>query len=127
MAVETGGTVSEVPGGVAGWVARPQNGNVPRTASPRFRASTDLAERKPERRSGSRAVGREAAAVGRRVREAEKEMLRLECQRDQVRDALTATVDYVELTRLGNELHAVQAVLDAAEETWLALALEAQG
>jgi hypothetical protein len=61
------------------------------------------------------------------VREAEREMLRLERHRDQVRDALTATVDYVELTRLGNELHVVQAALDAAEETWLALALESQG
>jgi hypothetical protein len=51
-------------------------------------------------------------------------MLRLERQRDQVREALTATVDYVELTRLGNELHALQAALDAAEEAWLALALQ---
>lgn len=127
LAVETRGTVSEVPGGVAGWVARPESGNVPRTAAPRFRASTKLAEPQPEHRSRSRAAGREATAIGRRVREAEKEMLRLERQRDQVRDALTATVDYVELTRLGNELHAVQAALDAAEEAWLALALEAQG
>jgi ATP-binding cassette subfamily F protein uup len=127
VAVETRGTVSEVPGGVAGWVARPENGNVPRTASPRFRVSTKLAEPKSEHRSRSRAAGSEAVAIGRQVREAEKEMLRLERQRDQVRDALTATVDYVELTRLGNELHAVQAVLDGAEEAWLALALEAQG
>ena len=64
---------------------------------------------------------------GGRVRDAEKEMLRLERRRDQVRQALTATVDYVELTRLGDELHAVQAALDAAEESWLALALEAEG
>jgi ATP-binding cassette subfamily F protein uup len=125
VAVETGGTVSEVAGGVAGWVARPENRSVPRAASPRARASTKLAQPKTEDRSRSRAAGSEAAAIGRRVREAEKEMLRLERQRDQVRDALTVTVDYVELTRLGNELHTVQAALDVAEETWLALALEA--
>ena len=61
------------------------------------------------------------------MREAEKEMVRLGRQRDEVRDALTVTVDYVELTRLGNQLHAVQAALDEAEEAWLALALEAEG
>ena len=125
VAVESGGTVSEVAGGVAGWVARLDNGRVPGAASPRPRASTKLAEPKPEHRS--RAAGREAAAIGRRVREAEKEMARLERQRDRVRDTLTLTVDYVELTRLGDELHAVQAALDEAEEAWLALALEAQG
>jgi ATP-binding cassette subfamily F protein uup len=133
VAVQTGGTVSAVPGGVAGWVARTENGDVPRPPSPRSRASTKLAEPNPEHGPRSRparsnaTAGREAAAIGRRVREAEKEMLRLERQRDQVRVALTVTVDYVELTRLGNELHAVQAVLDAAEEAWLALALGAQG
>ena len=100
------------------------------TSAPRHlgsRVSTQLTDPKPEDRSRSRAAGSEAAAIGRRVREAEKEMLQLERRRDRVRDALTATVDYVELTKLGNELDAVQAVLDVAEEAWLALALEAQG
>ncbi len=132
VAVETGGTLSEVAGGVAGWVARPENASGARAGSPRSRALTKPAGRKPEHRSRSRAAGSEAAVIGaavigRRVRDAEKEMLRLERRRDQVRQALTATVDYVELTRLGDELHAVQAALDAAEESWLALALEAEG
>jgi ATP-binding cassette subfamily F protein uup len=127
VAVETGGTVSEVPGGVAGWVARLENGSAPRTVPPRSGASTKLAEPKAGHRSRSRALDSEAAAIARRAREAEKEMLRLERRRDEVRDALTATVDYVELTRLGQDLHAVQAALDAAEEAWLALAVEAQG
>jgi len=132
VAVETGSTLSEVAGGVAGWVARPENASGARAGSPRSRALTKPAGRKPEHRSRSRAAGSEAAVIGaavigRRVRDAEKEMLRLERRRDQVRQALTATVDYVELTRLGDELHAVQAALDAAEESWLALALEAEG
>jgi ATP-binding cassette subfamily F protein uup len=127
VAVETGGTLSEVAGGVAGWVARPENESGARAATPRSRALTKPAGPKPEHRSRSRAAGSEAAVIGRRVRDAEKEMLRLERRRDQVRQALTATVDYVELTRLGDELHAVQAALDAAEESWLALALEAEG
>ena len=127
VAVETGGTLSEVAGGVAGWVARPENDSGARAATPRSRALTKPAGPKPEHRSRSRAAGSEAAAIGRRVRDAEKEMLRLERRRDQVRQALTATVDYVELTRLGDELHAVQVALDAAEESWLGLALEAEG
>ena len=133
VAVETGGTVSEVAGGVAGWVARPEQ----RGAEPAHGVTPvqglDQASPGPSLSIGP-GLGRLAARrpstgrrIGRRVREAEKEMLRLERRRDQVRDALTATVDYVELTRLGDELHAVQAALDAAEESWLALALEAQG
>ncbi len=129
VAVELGGKVSEVAGGVAGWVARQENGKVTRTALPPARASTTPAKPQPapEHRSRSRAASAETAAIGRRLREAEKDMLRLERQRDQVRQAVTATVDYMEMTRLGHELHAAQAALDAAEETWLALALQAQG
>ncbi len=127
VAVEAGGTLSEVAGGVAGWVARPENESGAGGATARPRALTKPAVPKADHRSRSRAGGSEAAAIGRRVRDAEKEMLRLERRRDQVRQALVATVDYVELTRLGDELHAVQADLDAAEESWLGLALEAEG
>jgi predicted nucleic acid-binding Zn-ribbon protein len=56
------------------------------------------------------------------LREAEKEMARAQRQRDRITEALTATADHREITRLGEELAAAQAVLDQAEEHWLDLA-----
>jgi hypothetical protein len=60
--------------------------------------------------------------VGRLLREAEKQMVRLHRQRDRVTQALTGATDHVEMTRLGGELTQAQAALDRAEEHWLALA-----
>jgi ATP-binding cassette subfamily F protein uup len=119
VALSTGGTVSEVAGGVAGWVDQMENANAAR--QPPTRARPAKPKLKP---SGSARTAGAGAATARLLREAEKEMSRLERRRDEVRDALTATADYVELTRLGRELTAAQAELDAAEEAWLALAVE---
>jgi ATP-binding cassette subfamily F protein uup len=63
--------------------------------------------------------------IGRLLREAEKEMTRLGRQRDKLHDALVATTDHVELTRLGAQLRSVQDEVDAVEERWLALAEQA--
>jgi len=64
--------------------------------------------------------------VGRLLRNTEKQMAKLGRQRDKLHDALVATTDHVELTRLGAELRAVRDELDAAEEQWLALAEQAE-
>jgi predicted nucleic acid-binding Zn-ribbon protein len=63
--------------------------------------------------------------IGRLLRDVEKQLTRLGRQRDKLHEALVATTDHVELTRLGTELRTVQDELDAAEEQWLALAEEA--
>ena len=49
-------------------------------------------------------------------------MARAQRQRDRITEALTATADHREITRLGSELATAQAALDQAEEQWLALA-----
>jgi hypothetical protein len=64
--------------------------------------------------------------VGRLLREADKELVRLTRQRDRLHDALVATADHVELTRLGAELAEVREEIARAEERWLALAEEAE-
>jgi ATP-binding cassette subfamily F protein uup len=69
---------------------------------------------------------RDRPPIGRLLRDGERRMARLGRQRDKLHDALVATADHTELTRLGAELRAVQAELDAAEEQWLALAEEAE-
>jgi hypothetical protein len=53
-------------------------------------------------------------------------MVKLQRQRDKIAETLTATDDHVEMNRLGAELAAAQAALNAAEETWLALAEDAE-
>ena len=65
--------------------------------------------------------------IGRLLRDADKEVARLNRQRDKLHDVLVATTDHVELTRLGDELRAVQAALEEAEEQWLSLAEQAEG
>ncbi len=58
------------------------------------------------------------------LRDAEKQVARLERQRDKITVSLTEASDHVEMTRLGTELAATQAALDQAEEAWLSLAEE---
>jgi hypothetical protein len=53
-------------------------------------------------------------------------MVRLQRERDKITDMLIGLEDHVEMRRLGGELAAVQAALSEAEDTWLALAEEAE-
>jgi ATP-binding cassette subfamily F protein uup len=108
--------LAPVPGGLDAWMARlaaaptgttrPTPGPAPHDAAPRPVPG---------------------ASPGRRLREVEKELTRLGRRRDKLHEALVATGDHVELTRLGVELRAVQEELDAAEEQWLDLAEQAEG
>ena len=114
LAVEADGTVGAVPGGVAGWVARMEAGK-PRPT----RASAAVSRPAVVPAPGGRT---RPASLGRRLREAEKDVGRLQRQRDKVTEALTLTTDHRELTRLGGDLAVAQAELDAAEDQWLQLA-----
>lgn len=112
VAVDAGGAVAEVPGGVEGWLSRLE--------------SEDPARRAPA--AGvpglvSCRAAKDPPPAGRLLREAEKDMVRLQRQRDRLTQTLTAATDYQEMARLGDELGALQARLDAAEEAWLALAI----
>jgi ATP-binding cassette subfamily F protein uup len=121
VAVESDGTVSAVPGGVAGWVARVENGDARRAGSLPSRSTDD----RPAARTATPGTGG-SPPVGRLLRQAEKNMVRLQRQRDRIAEALTTAVDHVEMTRLGGQLADAQAALDEAEEQWLALAEEAE-
>src|SRR5665213_1863512 len=97
LAVGPGG-VAPVPGGLDAWMA----GLSAPTERPPAPAPK---EEPPTARS-------DAPPVGRLLRDTEKQMAKLSRQRDKVHDALVATTDHVELTRLGAELRAVQDELD---------------
>jgi len=121
VAVGADGTVTEVPGGVDGWIARAETGDarragsLPSTSKPAAPAKA-TATRPP---SGS-------ATTGRLLRDTEKEVARLQRQRDKLTELLIGQRDHVELQRLGVELAAVQTALSQAEDAWLALAEEAE-
>ena len=106
--------VAPVPGGLEEWMRRTTE---PSPRPPRPAATAVNEARTPDDR----------VPLGRRVHDAEKSMSRLTRQRDALHDALVATDDHVELTRLGAELRTVQEALDDAEEHWLALAEELEG
>jgi ATP-binding cassette subfamily F protein uup len=107
--------VAPVPGGLDSWLAE--------LLAPPVRTPPPPPPVEPS--TEPRAIG--GAPVGRRLRDTEKELARLGRKREKLHDALVATTDHVELTRLGAELRAVQSELDAAEEQWLALAEQAEG
>ncbi|HEY6623657.1 MAG TPA: ABC-F family ATP-binding cassette domain-containing protein [Acidimicrobiales bacterium] len=122
VAVEDGGRVSAVAGGVAGWVARVGQGDARRAGS---LPSPSRREPRTTRATGPDAGGN-PVPVGRLLRDAEKNMTRLQRQRDRVAEAVAGAVDHREMTRLGIELAEAQAALDTAEEQWLTLAEAAE-
>ncbi len=107
LEVHADATVTDVPGGIDAWILRA----VPMTR--RSQASTH----EPD---ASRA-DETAVPHGRALRDAEKEMTRLERRRKALEERILATSDYAHQTRLGEELDAVGAALAVAEDRWLAL------
>jgi ABC transport system ATP-binding/permease protein len=124
VAVEADGTVAAVPGGVSGWIARVESGGLRQAGA--LPPSTPVPKTRPASVARSKAVDGKAASSGRLLRDAEKTCTRLARQRDKIMESLTATDDYVELTRLGSELSDTQTALEKAEDVWLALAEEAE-
>ncbi|HWE70349.1 MAG TPA: ABC-F family ATP-binding cassette domain-containing protein, partial [Acidimicrobiales bacterium] len=115
VAVEPGGRLAPVAGGVDAWVARAVSGDgsVPRTktASVARPAAPARAVRSP---------------LGRQLREMEKEVARLHRRKEQLTEALAGAAGHAEMAEVGSELAAAQASLDEAEEQWLALAEAAE-
>jgi ATP-binding cassette subfamily F protein uup len=123
VAVEADGKVSAVPGGVTGWIARFDGGDLRRV--PSVPSSSPTPRKAPQGATGARGTGSGRSSIGRLLRETEKELTRLTRRRDEIIESLTVAVDYVEMTRLGDELAAIQVELEKVEDAWLALAEEA--
>jgi ATP-binding cassette subfamily F protein uup len=122
VAVEPGGRVAAVSGGVTGWIARADEGDSRRAgslASASALEPTPSATKTPVARNNT-------ASSGRLLRDAEKNVSRLQRQRDKITESLVGVIDHVELTRRGKELKQAQLALDQAEDLWLTLAEEAE-
>jgi ATP-binding cassette subfamily F protein uup len=118
LAIDDTGRVAAVRGGVAGWLAhrhtstsRPATKARATTISTPVGAGTASAPRRPS-----------PSTIGRRLRDTEQAMAKAERRCDQLTAELAATTEHTELARLGAELAAAQAELDALEHTWLELA-----
>lgn len=117
VGVEPSGIVTPVLGGLDAFVARAWQRN---NASPDERsASVNAKPQGPTR-------GRSASTIYRELRDAEKEMARLERVRGELEHALHETLDHLELGRLGAALSEAHAALAAIEHRWLELSEESE-
>ena len=124
--VEVGpeGAVAEVPGGVAGWIDRAvggqarlnemQSSRVVRSTSTADGAGSPSAPARPRVNPSRQA---------RLLRDAEREMARLHGEVTRITEALASASDYKDMAALGHNLADAHAALEAAEESWLALAI----
>ena len=103
--VQIDGTIVEVPGGIDAWIERSTNGLTSAPSSSGIKSSA-TASNLPN---------------GRQIRDAEKDMTRLERRRTMITQKLLASTDHAEQSRLGSELAQLITELNAAEERWLAL------
>jgi len=100
LEVHPDGTIKDIPGGIDAWIARA--------------AGLSPTPDAPEAASG--------VPRGRLLRDAEKDISRLERRRATLGDKIAASSDYLEQAKLGGELEKVLLDLAAAEEHWLSLA-----
>jgi len=110
LEVNDDGTITDVPGGIDAWIAR-SVGVITNSGPPAGleQPVTSSLPRTP------------AAPRGRQIRDAEKEMTRLDRRRNTLHERLLASNDYAEQERLGDELASVQRSLSVAENNWLAM------
>ena len=100
LEVHSDGTLADVPGGIDAWIAR-RAGVID---SPVLTADSP---------SG--------ASKGKQLREAEKDIARLERQVTKLNEKVLATEDYTAAGKLNKELLALRQALSEAEERWLSL------
>lgn len=104
LEVHVDGSIADVPGGIDAWIARAAGV----IDSPVTTGTTEVP-----------AV--DSASKSKLLREAGKNMERLERQVAKLADKIAATEDYVEAGRMNKDLQALRQELHAAEERWLEL------
>ena len=102
LEVRPDGTIADVPGGIDAWIARGPGALAGRATTPP--PGDDAGPTLPR---------------GRVLRDAEKEVTRLERRRATLMGRLEASEDYVERARLSEELASILSDLALAEDAWL--------
>ncbi len=106
LAMEPGGSVARVPGGVQGWLAA-------RSAKPQAPARKPVGDTRPPR-----------VTTGREIRRTEQAMEKLQRRAERLHDDLASTTDRDEIARIGGDLAAVQAEISELEDRWLELSVD---
>jgi ATP-binding cassette subfamily F protein uup len=112
----------KTPGGYAAW----EEARRTRRAAGSARAAAVPAQRAARSRPAPVDGARSPSTLRHLLKEAERELRRLERARDDLADQLAATAEHTELARVGAALADAEAALSAAEDRWLALAAEAE-
>jgi len=124
LAIEPGGSMRRVPGGVSGWLSE----RAVRSGSGPARPNQQPAKRSSSTPSAARAKpkprreGPSPSTIGRRLRETEQAMVKAQRRVDELHAELASTTDHAVLADRGIVLVAAQASLDALEAEWLELA-----
>ncbi len=126
VALDGDGAVVPVAGGLDAWIARSTDARSTGAAGA-VRGSMTAERNAGAERDQARATARSGpspSTLHRQVKEVEREITRLERQRDALHDELAGTTEYTALARVGAEIAEVASRLGAAEERWLALQSE---
>ena len=118
LALDGRGGADWVRGGVAAWLAAHQ---AAAPSAQTVRTAAAVATAKP-----AAVVAASPSTLRRRMGEAERALAAASKQRDVLINELGDALDHREMHALGERLSVTQAAVDAAEETWLALAAEAE-
>jgi ABC transport system ATP-binding/permease protein len=122
VVLDGSGSVGRRPGGYAAWEAERRAAR----AQPRVASARRDRDRAP-RTARPTGAPRSASTVRQAIRQAEKDLARLERQRDRITEQVElARDDHQELARLGAELATVGAEIEAIEHRWLELSTEVE-
>jgi ATP-binding cassette subfamily F protein uup len=131
LALDGTGGVRWIRGGVGAWLVQRAEAAAPMAPAPATSSSVGAKSPGASRatklpQQASRSSSRSPSTVRRQLGQAERAVATAVEARDQLAAQMSSTNAHWELTTLGEQLAAAQAGVAAAEETWLALAAEAE-
>ena len=118
LALDRTGGVRWIRGGVAAWLTQRAEAD----AAP----LPQMTSRAPAPTRARPSSGRSPSTVRRDLTQAERTLATANAKRDELEQQMITTNAHWELSKLGEQLAAAQAKVTAAEESWLALAAEAE-
>ncbi len=122
LAIEPGGSMRRVPGGVAGWLQeRAASAGSARSAAAPLKVSGSLPGSLPGK-SKPKSSGPSPSTIGRRLRETEQAMVKAQKRVDGLHAELATATDHNLLADRGAVLVEAQSELDQLEAEWLELA-----
>ncbi|NND75344.1 MAG: hypothetical protein HKN44_10095, partial [Ilumatobacter sp.] len=115
LAIDAGGSMHRVPGGVAGWLSERAH----HAGMPTVKTTPAGTRGKPKSGDGR---GPSPSTIRRRLRETEQEMAKAQRRVDVLTEQLDGLTDHDRLVEVGAELAAAQSELVDVEARWLDLA-----